>query len=787
MIYYIGIRESDIRDTEIFDGGSITYFGSNKNGNHSLNGTLKKSINHNDIRTDNLFNDFAKKCVENILKKDKEAKFYYYNQHFIYLQKEFFDCNFICGNDKQIIDKLNNKFFVREYLKSCAKILKYKLIQGKDISLEKVKRELGGDNFVAQQCIGNGGEGTFIFNSKTEKNILSQISLDSKYHVSNYLVGNSVSTHIIIGRDKILYFPFSLQIIKSRNDNLTYQGGDFSAYNEYISKKVDSKLKKYTENIAEKIKKFGYIGVLGIDFIATNDEAYFLEINPRFQTSSALLNTNLKAMGLPSLYLLNYDAFYGTHLTDIPEFAAKGSFLVRSYNDEHKYNLKPIQIFSDGNNNSKDIGEGAYIRTEVFDRTITDNANQFEENEIFRLKLQLMQEGIKIENETLKLLSGALYDDYVTCSGVMLKIGGNHSKIQTECLDDIYLNKREYVTASINENSKFILSTDKNGSFLIKDRNGQVITNDIGISRPMLGQKEDSCVAIHGDRIRVSLITGCSGDCKFCGLNKLKYVQNDFEKIKTEIDKILSLKGNITRLFITGGNPKEADLKSTLLVVKKLINEYSPRGISKYDFMFAPRGIDKYFYECNQKQEYVLFLNKIKKMGVTTVAIDLEMYNNKLLSKYAPFKNKIGRDNYLFMLAEAVKVFGKGNVRSNIMVGIEPLKDTIDAVESLAEIGAEPCLSPYEPYEQLPEIKKPSWKFLYEVYLKSVEICNRKDVNLAPSIYATDTHNSVASARSIPLTKTEYDSFYSNVESIQNSIKKELKNKGNKTIWQYLA
>lgn len=779
MIYYIGIRESDIIDCEIFDGGSITYFGSNKNGNFSLNVNLKYSLNHNDIKNDDSFNEFVKNTVNEILKKDKEAKFYYYNQHFVYLQKELLNCDVVCANEKDLIDKLNNKFFVREYFKSCVKLLNYKLIQGKDISYENVRKKLGGSNFVIQKCIGNGGEGTFLFNLNTEKSVLNQISLEASYHVSNYIVGNSVNTHVVIGKDKILYFPFSLQIIKPRNNNLSYQGGDFGAYNEYTPKSVDCKLRKYTEKIAKKIQKLGYIGVLGIDFIATNDEAYFLEINPRFQTSSALLNTNLKLKGLPSLYKLNYDAFYKDFLPDIPNFIAKGAFLVRSFNDGLMYKVKPVHTYNDGNNKNIFIEDGTYLKTEVFDEVITDNANQFEKNEIFKLKLQLMQEGIKIEKEALKLLDGALYDDYVTCSGIMLKIGGNHSKIKIENLEDLYLNNREYVTTNINENSKFIFSIDSEGKFFIKDRQGKIITDDIGISRPMLGQSEDSCVAIHGDRIRVSLITGCSGDCKFCGLNKLKYIKNGFNEIKLEIDKILRLKGNITRLFITGGNPKESDLKSTLVVVKKIIDEYKPKGILKYDFMFAPRGIDKYFYENGQREEYVLFLNKIKKIGVTSVAIDMEMYNKKLLFRYAPFKHKIGRDNYLFMLSEAVKVFGRGNVRSNIMVGIETYKDTIDAVESLAKIGAEPCLSPYEPYSQLPEIKKPSWEFLFKVYLKSIEICNKYKVNLAPSIYATDTHNSVASAKNIKLTQTEYNSFYSDIKSIKNSIKNELKNKEN--------
>ena len=165
---------------------------------------------------------------------------------------------------------------------------------------------------------------------------------------------------------------------------------------------------------------------------------------------------------------------------------------------------------------------------------------------------------------------------------------------------------------------------------------------------------------------------------------------------------------------------------------------------------------------------------KIKKIGVTTVAIDLEMFNNKLLRSYAPFKNKIGKQNYLKILDLAVKVFGEGNVRSNIIVGIEPLEDSVKAIKALTNIKVQPCLSPYEPYKFLPEIKKPKWNDLNLVFQQAERICENKKVKIAPSIYATDTHNSVASAQNIKITLSELQSFYSNVTEIKKSVLEEM-------------
>ena len=389
---------------------------------------------------------------------------------------------------------------------------------------------------------------------------------------------------------------------------------------------------------------------------------------------------------------------------------------------------------------------------------------------LFVLKLKLMQAGVSISPILMQRLKNFLYNDYVTCSGIMLKLGANHYDSKNINLKAQYMFEREYITAHITPSSDYIFDINKSGNFVITNKKGEIQIDDVGISRPMLNQNEDSPVAVHGDRIRVSLVTGCSGDCKFCGLNKLKYRVNSFQTLKKEIDHMLLFKKDVKRLFLTGGNPIEQDLPKITNIISKLVNEYSGKGIKNFDFMFAPRGVDKYFYTNNIEKHYEKFLLKLKQIGITTIAIDLEMYNKELLLKYAPFKSKIGVDNYMKALRIGVKVFGEGNVRSNIIVGLEPISDSIKAVDELTEIKVQPCLSPYEPYKFLPEIKKPSFSLLYNVFNEAEKICESKNVKMAPSIYASDTHNSVASAQSISPTMSELNSFFCNINAIEKSI-----------------
>ena len=71
-----------------------------------------------------------------------------------------------------------------------------------------------------------------------------------------------------------------------------------------------TKINKYALKIGKLIQEKGYRGVMGIDSICYDKEVYFMEINPRFQNSSIVLNKALYEQNLPSLQELHYNCFY---------------------------------------------------------------------------------------------------------------------------------------------------------------------------------------------------------------------------------------------------------------------------------------------------------------------------------------------------------------------------------------------------------------------------------------------------------------------------------------------
>jgi len=120
--------------------------------------------------------------------------------------------------------------------------------------------------------------------------------------------------------------------------------------------------------------------------------------------------------------------------------------------------------------------------------------------------------------------------------------------------------------------------------------------------------------------------------------------------------------------------------------------------------------------------------------GVNELAINLEMYNEEYSRRFMPGKWKIGRNQVLAFIAKAVEIFGGNRIRSLLLVGLEPVEDTLRGVEALAQRGCEPVLSPFRPDPMTPlrHFKPPSVEVLIDAYERSVEIAGRFGVRLGP-------------------------------------------------------
>ncbi len=341
---------------------------------------------------------------------------------------------------------------------------------------------------------------------------------------------------------------------------------------------------------------------------------------------------------------------------------------------------------------------------------------------LWEYKLDLLYYGIRITEECYKLLKKdnngkVTFNDYITTKGLF-----------------IILNDTISVNVLINTTSSYCIDLE-DSNFILKHNSNKICNITIkqapefalnSLTLPN-GRLITDLINIHGDRIRIQPIQGCANKCRFCDLNLLKYHLNSIEDLEAAF---IYAKKNVgfRHALISGGTPlnnqKDFDYQNN---VYKYFGEKYGQDYP-IDIMLVPRSIN---INDNSEQTYKEFLNKLKEWNISGIYINLELYNDFYRQDYIPQKDIVGKDKYFKFIKLAVEVFGKGNVKSCIIIGIEDIEDSLKAVEELSSIGCLPVLSPYIPNDN--ETFLPNPQFMKDILLKAKEITDKNKVELGPT------------------------------------------------------
>ncbi len=296
---FIGPKQKTIENNNYFDK-SITLVGDNTDKNISL----CKKLPFDYWNPDNVMKeiDFYNKELSKI---NYQAQIMAHNPKIVSKCILPSNVQLICKNEEKLLDLLDDKIKTRELLKSVVPMVEYKNMIGKDLTemnLSDLNKSL-----VIQLPYGSGGSKTFLYDKSTENKIKQLILQDATYSVSEYQEDNiPYNIHCIIGENQIELLPPSEQDLEI-TEKIEYIGSFFVIT---IPPQVKEKMINYSNKICKKLQQLGYKGVLGIDWIYVKDELYFIEINPRFQGSTRQVDLLLKKSDLPSIFELNYLAFY---------------------------------------------------------------------------------------------------------------------------------------------------------------------------------------------------------------------------------------------------------------------------------------------------------------------------------------------------------------------------------------------------------------------------------------------------------------------------------------------
>jgi len=303
------------------------------------------------------------------------------------------------------------------------------------------------------------------------------------------------------------------------------------------------------------------------------------------------------------------------------------------------------------------------------------------------LKIELFNRGIQVSEKARMVIEGTerkplSTGDYASTSGLTLDLG-----------EDIFVN------APIVDNNPNIVSgtphqLDIDGDrFVVRTGDREIQAKYIPVpgyynrvnSR---GEPYKLLAVTHIDRVRISPVEGCAIACQFCDVPyEFKYRKHNIEDLVDSIkvavcDPILPAQ----HVLISGGTPKREDYGYENEVYQQVTSSFPGLDV---DIMMAPVGA-------------LLNPKLLKEIGIHGLSINLELFNPEIARRKAKGKYDIGREKYLKFISDCVEMFGPGKVRSLLMVGIEPMEDTLQGVHALAERGCDPVLSPFIPDSMTP-------------------------------------------------------------------------------------
>ncbi len=422
------------------------------------------------------------------------------------------------------------------------------------------------------------------------------------------------------------------------------------------------------------------------------------------------------------------------------------------------------------------------------------------------LKNHLYLNGIIVSDKVFEALNGSQYNGYRTTTGIFLKLGSTLSKQEFDLLKlnkakstllseystisyEDYLKIREYTTttlkkaSSVNkkilqDNTYFVLDTDKKGNLYIigqyvdGDKVYTIKIDDCGIFKQHNYKDEAVVLQAGGIRLRDSICgDNCISGCAFCDFGKGaenyidNYLNTERKEYIVELIKQYTNDSNVQTLFVTGGNPGLTDMDKWTEFLEESINAFKkfvPNG--SIDVMLTPRGFDRYVYDKTTRyEEYKKYLEYLKSIGVNTISPNMELWDQEDLNKFCSIsssganvgatKSEIGHNGYMDFIKAGIEVFGKYNVRTSLIAGLNSNENIRNAIKDLIPLGCYVVILPFKAPNEYFKQQEPNDYDLIELsnYLKHeiykalcslpMDLSQTYNERISNSLNAHNSHN----------------------------------------------
>lgn len=350
-----------------------------------------------------------------------------------------------------------------------------------------------------------------------------------------------------------------------------------------------------------------------------------------------------------------------------------------------------------------------------------------------RLKFKLFAHGVSIEphvRATLQAASGApslSSADFASTTGIILRLE-----------DNVWVNApiTEFNPNFVGESPyELVFSGD---TLVVRGEEFECRADywpqpEFHSAKGADGRALTDYVVTHGDRARLSPIHGCGMACTFCDVPYgVRYEKKQIVLMTEAIARAIADPLQPARhLLISGGTPRQADIDWLREVYRAVLTAFPSLEV---DIMMVPtKGL--------------LDVDELRDLGVRQLSINLELFSDDAARRYMPQKYRQGRSYYLEFIEQAASKLGPGRVRSMLMVGLEPLDQTLLGVQAILDHGGVPVLSPFRPDPSTPlrAMVPPSADLLEEAFLRSSQIASGMGSALGPSCVPC-SHNTLTLA-----------------------------------------
>ncbi len=299
------------------------------------------------------------------------------------------------------------------------------------------------------------------------------------------------------------------------------------------------------------------------------------------------------------------------------------------------------------------------------------------------LKAELLCKGV-YPNDVAKAMYQRQnpYGDWKTGNvGIHISIDGASSALVT-------------ISHQFDRKSPYSLEAIESGLALLK--NGLVVCRVEEVSTGNWCHKKTSTgIAMgnfflhEGKKFLHQAYTGCDyyaggKQCKFCGTGAKWEIASP-----TEVAQIVSeaLRGNSAYHVCLGGGTRMPLSRNVdyFCECASVIRENNPE-VPIWVEMVPPESDDD--------------ILRLVRAGVSSFGFNIEIWNDELRKGICPGKSEIPKTTYLRACQKVVDTLGPNRVGSCLLVGLEPIKDSIECVRALADVGSQPCILPFKPWDK---------------------------------------------------------------------------------------